>query len=353
MKNSLPAILLPAALLVSAFLPRQTAQQQTVPQAGGDSGRLHYLARYLSEGDTIRQLIETGLYDSAISRCAADRAAGRLSYATQEMALACAYWHKGDKSRAYQYVQHDADYQLRLHGGSGDPFQMLYDYSFGDALAGDPFLEQVIADQVAHYYAQKMAYYPERNTGLKLMLLDYEWKKTDARYAYSLGKCADATCRENLHAALNETRGLLADKLRTLINDNNGKLYTERDIGPAAEKQFTLLGNSSRPADQVFAEALLRKALEDQQITPDTYVYRLLSIARNAGMDAKRLFSMQDSLCRMYKCRATILDTGRRTLTFYDAGNETPVNADSFYRPAQGAGIDSLLKEAAGTPGKR
>lgn len=303
-KNHLVA-LIAVAVALFAFIPQQSK----------DLGIPASFEAQRKEANTLRQLFAAGQYDSVINHCIAARAANTLGYTDQEQALATAWWYKGDKSRAYQYVLNNADYELALTGGAGNPFSMLYDLSFDTALATDRFLEQMITDRVTAYYSKSMHYYPECNTGLKLVILDYKLNLLRARYTYDLQHRGKKD-REALDVNYRDACNLQTNKLLALLHDNGDKLYTNRDIGPAADKQTGMFHFFNREEDQAFAVTLLRKAFENKEITPDSYVDALLAAERLKNDNEQRLSKLQDSLCRIYKCRRMIMDSLHRFISY-------------------------------------
>jgi hypothetical protein len=111
----------------------------------------NYGKRAKIEQDKLKTLFEAGKYDSAISYCAEARKKGSLDYDDLEKALATAYWYKGDKASAYQYVINNTDYLLKTNAGTDAFSSMLYDYEYAYPLATDSFLEKIIEGKVTDF----------------------------------------------------------------------------------------------------------------------------------------------------------------------------------------------------------
>jgi|GEM_PF-1042033 len=275
----------------------------------------------------INELLQAGLYDSAIACCIAARSTNGLGYDDIERALATAYWHKGEKERAYQYMLNQADYHLRLNGGGGHPFDMLYDFSFGDAIPTDTFLEHIVINKISGYY-QSLHYFPERNAGLKLLRYEYRDQKLIHRNQYRQQQCADEACRSRAAQEFGEQRAALYHEITEWLKQQ-GKLYSESETGPAAIFQYSFIRQMQDPEDHVFFRPLVYEAMSRGKIKPDLYVAELVAAAELQGADSTRQALLRDSLCRIYKC--TIRGSSGKKYIIYDQGDSvTYIDKDSF-----------------------
>lgn len=294
-----------------------------------------------AEKERLNALLTTRQYDSVISYCQAARTRDYYDYDDIELALATTYWYKGDKTTAYQYVQNAADYSLKLNGGGGSPFHMLYDYDFGTALASDTFLEQMIVGKVSDYYLA-MTYYPDRSSGLRLMLLDYNEQKLTNKYWYDLDHATTEVERKTLKAQYDQEKETVDNRLVDLLKENK-KIFTRHEIGPADEKQFRLIGNFHKQEQLATCIPLLYQAMVAKEIDPDAYVSALVSLERLKDNN-KDQHILQDSLCRIYKCKRSIIDSMGRMIS-YVTGDTTylPKNA-TFLQDAKGVFINGVIK---------
>lgn len=273
-------------------------------------------------------LFKAHAYDSVISYCAKARKENLLDYSVLELALATASWYKGDRSTAYLYVQNDVDYNLKLNGGGGSPFSMLYDYQFGPALATDTFLERLITVKVSDYY-RSLEYYPERNAGLRIMLLDHQRQRAKNRFEYEEQQATSKEQRDRLKQQLQQDNEDWATPFLQLLRDNQG-LFTRRAIGPAAEKQVAMIASFDKPAYFDACRPLLQQALQSGEVQADGYVYILVAeskLAKPGKQDEDRL---RDSLCRVYRCKDVIYDSTGRGYSYY-TGEYVTMKSDTIY----------------------
>jgi len=289
-------------------------------------------ARYKKENEAIAQLnalFSAHQYDSAIRFCNRARKESLLDYSTLELALATACWYKNDRSTAYLYVQNSADYIMKLSGGGGDPFHMLRDYTFGPALASDTFLNRLITMRLSDYY-RSLDYYPERSTGLKLMLLNEQLQRCRDQYAYEkrhLPKEQLPQAEERYHEAMNEWSG----QFMALLQDNQ-KLFTRSAIGPAAEKQMSMILNLDKPEYLKACLPLVQQACQAGDLSTDSYVEALIAECRLTEPDKLDESRMRDSLCRIHRCRSVIYDSTGRGYSYYEGKYITMKSDTLFYR---------------------
>ncbi len=299
------------------------------------------IERNKAEKEKLSALLATGQYDSVISYCQVVRAREYHDYDDIEMALATTYWLKGDKTTAYQYVQTDADYSLKLNGGGGSPFQMLYNYDYGTSLATDTFLEQMIVGKVSDYYLA-MTYYPDRRTGLRLMLLDYNEQKLTNKYWYDRDHATTEAERKNLKAQYDQEKEIIDNRLVDLLKENK-KIFNRHDVGPADEKQFRLIESFHKQEQFAACLPMLYQAMMDKEIDPDMYVSAL--VARERLKDnTKNQAVLQDSLCRIYKCNRSIIDSMGRMFS-YVTGDTIYLHRDTTYiQDAKGEPMKGVRK---------
>lgn len=306
-----------------------------------DQGKLQNIVkesmkRQEAEKERLSALFAAKQYDSVISYCSSAQTRNALNYDDRELSLATAYWHKGDKTTAYQYVQNAAEYTLRLNGGGGGPFAMLYDYSFGPALPSDTFLEQMIIVKVSDYY-KAMEYYPDRSTGLQLTLNHYRSQKLMQRYFYELKNSQSEKEKKELSTRYEEEKDRIDDWLLTLLKENK-KIFSRHDIGPANEKQFSMICNFSKPEYFAACLPLLYQAMLDKEINPDEYV-RALVAEEQLKDKHKDLSGLKDSLCRVYKCKISIWDSTGRRMISYVTGDTMYLGKDTAYIQDANGGI--------------
>jgi hypothetical protein len=281
-------------------------------------------------------------YDSAISYCNSDKGKA-LWYGDLEMAKATAYWHLGDKTTAYQYVQKSADYDLSLNGGGGHPFQMLYNYDFGNALPSDTFLERIIINKVTDYYLA-LSYYPDRYTGLKLMLLDYRAQKLLHKHMHALSKAQTPDQKNTLVRQYLLDKEEMDEQFIALLQEN-GKLFSRHDIGPASEKQFSMIRNFKKQEHFDMCNPLLYQAMLQQEANPEMYVEAVIA-AEKLKEGNRDMAILKDSLCRVYKCKISIWDSTGTRLFSYATGDTSYIGKDTAYMQDVGGGIMKLRIKA-------
>lgn len=283
-------------------------------------------------------LFKAHAYDSVISYCAKARKENLLDYSVLELALATASWYKGDRSTAYLYVQNDVDYILKLNGGGGSPFSMLYEYDFGPALATDTFLERLVTVKVSDYY-RSLEYYPERNTGLRIMLLDHQRQRAKNRFEYEEQRTTSKEQRDKLRQQLQQANEDWATSFLQLLH-NNQELFTRSAIGPAAEKQVVMIASFDKTAYFDACRPLLQKALQSGGLQADDYVYILVAESKLTKPDRQDAEHLRDSLCRVYRCRNVIYDSTGRGYSYYTGEYFTMKSDTIFYRD----GNDSIRR---------
>ena len=286
--------------------------------------------------DQMNALFAAKQYDSVINYCHSEKGRKALSYDDLELALTTAYWHKGDKATAYQYVQKAVAYTLTLNGGGGNPFEMLCDYSFGPSLASDTFLEQMIIVQVSDYY-KAMEYYPDRSTGLQLMLAYYRSQKLMQRHAYELQNSPSAEEKNQLNKRYEQDKDDIDRWLVSLLKENN-KLYDRHEVGPIYEKQFSIIRNFRKKEYFEVCKPLIYQAMLRNEANPDEYVDAILSEEKLKD-EHKELGGLKDSLCRVYKCKANIWDATGRKLFSYATGDTVYLGKDTAYIQDANGGI--------------
>ena len=289
-------------------------------------------------------------YDSAINYCNSDRGKA-LWYSDLEMAKATAYWYIGDKTTAYQYVQNSANYDLSLNGGGGHPFQMLYNYDFGDALPSDTFLERIIINKVTDYYLA-MSYYPDRRTGLRLMLMDYQAQKLLQKHMYALNKAQTSEEKNTLVKQYLLDKEEIDEQFLALLQENK-KLFSRHDIGPANEKQFSMIENFKKQAYFDICKPLLYQAMLQQEANPEMYVEAIVA-AEKLRDGTKDLAGLKDSLCRVYKCKINIWDSTGTRLFSYVTGDTVYIGKDTAYiQDANGGIMKHFFKARESKPVKK
>jgi hypothetical protein len=251
------------------------------------------------EQDKLKTLFEVGKYDSAISYCAEARKKGSLSYDDLEKALATAYWYKGEKSTAYQYVINNTEYLLKTNAG-GDAFSnMLYDYEYAYPLATDLFLEKIIEGKVTDFYLKQD--FHEAAIGLKFIMLDYRLQKTFAKYNYELKHNVHDKETVKIKEQFIEEREELMKNYLDLVKQND-KLLTWKETGAAYDCQFAFLRQANDSSLYMQLQPYFEEAFKAKEIRPETYVNNLVWVIGLREKDDSRLETIRDSLCVIYKC---------------------------------------------------
>jgi hypothetical protein len=301
------------------------------------------MSRQQAEKEKVNAFFTAKLYDSVISYCSANRASNVMSYDDAELAFATAYWYRGDKTTAYQYVQNAADYTLKLNGGGGSPFAMLSDYSFGPALASDTFLEQMIIVKVSDYY-KAMEYYPDRSTGLQLMLADYRSQKLIQRHAYELQNSQSPEEKKQLNDRYEQEKDEIDSWFVSLLKENK-KIYDRHEVGPANEKQFSMIRNFHKREYFEVCKPLLYQAMLHNEADPDVYVDAIVWEEKLKD-NIKDLSGFKDSLCRIYKCKISVWDSTGLKLFSYATGDTVYMRKDTAYLQDNKGGIMKHLLKA-------
>lgn len=250
------------------------------------------------ERNKLKKLFEAGKYDSAISYCAEARRKESLSYDDLEKALATAYWYKGDKVTAYQYVINNTEYLLKTYAGHHAFSSMLYDYEYAYPLATDAFLEKIIEDKVTDFY-QKQDFH-EVAAGLKFILLDYRLQKLLAKHNYEL-KHHTKDSIVNKNQFTEESEQLIKDYL-DLVKQNN-KLLTWKEAGAAYDCQYSFLRQANDSALYTQLQPYFEKAFQAKEVQPEIYVNNLTRIIGFHEKNNDKLDAIHDSLCVIYKCQ--------------------------------------------------
>jgi hypothetical protein len=257
----------------------------------------NYAKQRKIEQDKLKTLFEAGKYDSAISYCAEARKKGSLDYDDLEKALATAYWYKGDKATAYQYVINNTDYLLKTYAGSGSFSSMLYDYEYAHPLATDSFLEKIIEGKVTDFY-QKQDFH-EAAIGLKFIMLDYRLQKLLAKYSYEIKHhTKDSIINKG---QFTEERDQLIKDYLDLVKQNN-KLLTWKETGAAYDCQYSFLRQANDSALHAQLKPYFEKAFQAKEIQPGFYVHNLMWEIGLREKDSARLDAIHDSLCVIYQC---------------------------------------------------
>ncbi|WP_118972517.1 hypothetical protein [Taibaiella koreensis] len=296
----------------------------------------HYMvsrddAYYKKESQAIAQLntlFAAGQYDSAIQYCSRARKENFIDYSKLELALATAYWYKNDRSTAYLYVQNNADYGLKLTGGGGNPFDMLNDYTFGPALATDTFLQRLIVTRVSDYY-RTLDYYPDRNTGLKLLLLNAQWQRLKEKHNYDQKQELSKARRLQIEQRYKEDVADWSQQLVSLLQDN-GNLFTRTAVGPAAEEQISMIVNLDQLENLKACLPLVQRALQTGDIAADDYVAVLVAEQRLLASNTLNEARVRDSLCRVYRCKTVTFDSTGRGYS-YAEGKYINMKSDTLY----------------------
>jgi hypothetical protein len=253
------------------------------------------------EQDKLKTLFETGKYDSVISYCTEARKKGSLDYDDLEKALATAYWYKGDKATAYQYVINSTEYLLKTNAGRYVFSSMLYDYEYAYPLATDSFLEKIIEGKVTDFYLKQD--FHEAAVGLKFIMLDYRYQKLLAKYFYDLKHHTAKEETANIRNLFVEEKEQLMKNYLDLIKQND-KLLTWKEAGAAYDCQYSFLWQSNDSALHAQLQPYFEKGFKNKDIEPNKYVGQLVRVAGLQEKDLAKLERLHDSLCVVYNCPA-------------------------------------------------
>ncbi|MFA6060398.1 MAG: hypothetical protein WC756_19515 [Taibaiella sp.] len=260
-----------------------------------------YEKRGKIEQDKLKTLFDAGKYDSAISYCAEARKKGTLNYDDLEKALATAYWYKGEKSTAYQYVINNTDYLLKTYAGANAFSSMLYDYEYAYPLATDSFLEKIIEGKVTDFYQKQKQDFHEAAIGLKFIMLDYRLQKLLAKYSYEIKHHAKDSIINK--GQFTEERDQLIKDYLDMVKQNN-KLLTWKETGAAYDCQYSFLRQANDSALHAQLKPYFEKAFQAKEIQPGVYVNNLMWEIGLLEKDSARLDAIHDSLCVIYKCES-------------------------------------------------